>query len=115
MARTVQIHLLDDIDGSAADETVTFLLDGTAFEIDLSAKNAVQFRNAVAPYIAAGRRTVAAGIVTGGRARRAAPALSGRQQNREIREWAHASGIELNRRGRIPAHVIERFDKESNR
>src|SRR5438477_2210126 len=44
MARTVQVQLLDDIDGSKADETLTYGLDGTNYEIDLSAAHAEKLR-----------------------------------------------------------------------
>ena len=37
MAQEVIITLSDDLDGSAADETITFALDGAAYEIDLNA------------------------------------------------------------------------------
>ena len=40
MAQKVNIVLIDDIDGSEAIETVSFGLDGTSYEIDLSTKNA---------------------------------------------------------------------------
>ena len=36
MAQRVEIVLEDDIDGSAADETVEFRLDGAGYEIDLT-------------------------------------------------------------------------------
>ena len=45
MARKVQVHLLDDIDGSQADETLKFALDGTNYEIDLSTKHADKLRS----------------------------------------------------------------------
>jgi len=40
MAQKVTVELEDDLDGSPADETVRFGLDGTEYEIDLSEKNA---------------------------------------------------------------------------
>jgi nucleoid-associated protein Lsr2 len=40
MAQKVQVLLVDDLDGSEATETVTFGLDGVAYEIDLSSGNA---------------------------------------------------------------------------
>ena len=43
------IVLEDDLDGSVADETVTFALDGVTYEIDLNAKNAGELRDALAP------------------------------------------------------------------
>ena len=45
MAQKVQVLLVDDIDGSEATETVSFGLDGVAYEIDLSSGNAGQLRN----------------------------------------------------------------------
>src|SRR4028119_1884562 len=49
MAQRVQIILEDDYDGGTADETVSFALDGTEYEIDLSAKNAASPRDAISP------------------------------------------------------------------
>jgi hypothetical protein len=46
--------LIDDIDGGEADETITFALDGTQYEIDLSGKNAAKMRDGLARYIGAG-------------------------------------------------------------
>ena len=65
MAQKVQVVLVDDIDDGAADETITFSLDGVTYEIDLSSEHAAQMRNAIAPWVGAGRRV-------GGRAQRAA-------------------------------------------
>lgn len=52
----VQIVLLDDLDGAAADETVTFGLDGNQFEIDLTAKHAADLRKHLSPYVEAARK-----------------------------------------------------------
>ena len=54
MAQKVQVMLVDDIDGGAADETVTFALDGTSYEIDLTSENAAKLRDALAAYVGAG-------------------------------------------------------------
>jgi Lsr2 len=48
--------LSDDLDGSQADSTVRFALDGIEYEIDLSAEHARALRDALARYVAA-RRT----------------------------------------------------------
>ena len=56
MARQVVKSLVDDLDGSSADETVELSLDGKQLEIDLNAKNARRLRGALAPFIAAARR-----------------------------------------------------------
>ena len=39
MRQTI-VSLVDDLDGSDADQTVTFGIDGRSYEIDLSAANA---------------------------------------------------------------------------
>jgi Lsr2 len=49
MAQKVNVFLEDDIDGGAADETVTFDLDGRAYDIDLSKRNVAKLRKAPAP------------------------------------------------------------------
>ncbi len=63
MAKIQIVTIVDDIDGSAAAETVEFALDGVRFEIDLSSHNAAKLRATLEPWIAAARRT-------GGRRRR---------------------------------------------
>ena len=57
MAKRVEVTLVDDVDGSEADETVQLTVDGTAVEIDLSTVNAGRLRDVLAPYLEAGRRT----------------------------------------------------------
>ena len=59
MARRIVHQLVDDLDGTVlepgAGETVTFSLDGVAYEIDLTDDNAAAFRAAMSPYIDAAR------------------------------------------------------------
>ena len=56
MAQRTQILYVDDIDGSKADGTIRFGLDGTYYEIDLSKKHADQLAKAIRPYIDAARK-----------------------------------------------------------
>lgn len=56
VAQKVQTLFVDDLDGSAAEGTVRFGLDGSDYEIDLNAENARALRDALARYISAGRR-----------------------------------------------------------
>ena len=56
MAQRVQTLFIDDLDGSAAEGTVRFGLDGTEYEIDLTAEHAQALRDALARYISAARR-----------------------------------------------------------
>lgn len=59
MAQKVLIQYVDDLDGSEAVETVTFMLDGSTYEIDLNETHAAELRSALGTYIGAGRKTVA--------------------------------------------------------
>ena len=56
MAQKVQTLFIDDLDGSAAESTVRFGLDGTEHEIDLNAEHVQALRDALAAYVKAGRR-----------------------------------------------------------
>ena len=51
MAKQTITQLIDDIDGSEAEETITFAIDGANYEIDLNAKNAAKLRDALATFI----------------------------------------------------------------
>ncbi|GAA3355009.1 MULTISPECIES: Lsr2 family protein [Saccharopolyspora] len=51
MAERIQVELVDDIDGSPAQQTVTFALDGVTYEIDLSERHAQRLRGVFARYI----------------------------------------------------------------
>lgn len=46
----------DDITGGKADSTLTFAINGTTYEIDLSRSNARAFEKAIQAYIEAGRK-----------------------------------------------------------
>jgi hypothetical protein len=106
VAQKVQTLFIDDLDGSAADGTVRFGLDGTDYEIDLNVGHAQALRDVLAPYVSAGRK------VTGG-ARRPVRASRKAQANgantTEIREWAKAQGLEVKDRGRVPAELVVKF------
>ncbi|WP_430648089.1 histone-like nucleoid-structuring protein Lsr2 [Agromyces sp. GXS1127] len=101
MSKKTVITLIDDIDGTDAAETITFTLDGTSYEIDLSADNAVKFRSALEPYTAAARKTAR-------RSTRRGVSSSG-ATSKEIRAWAAENGVEVPARGRIPADVQEQY------
>ena len=101
MAQKVQVVLEDDLDGGTADETVVFGLDGTSYEIDLTKKNAAKLRDALAPWVAAGRRT---GGSRGGGRRGRGRAARGSQAG-DVRAWARANGYQVSERGRISAEI----------
>jgi Lsr2 len=101
MAQKVHVVLEDDLDGGSADETITFGLDGTTYEIDLTKKNAVKLRDALAPWVGAARR------ISGGRAsaRRGRGRPARASQAGDIRSWARESGYQVSERGRISAEI----------
>ncbi len=59
MAKKHITQVIDDLDGSVIDDgtTVQFSFEGRAYEIDLSPHNAEKMRDALRPYISAGRAT----------------------------------------------------------
>lgn len=111
MAQKVNIVLVDDLDGSAADETVTFGLDGTSYEIDLNDKNAAQLRDAMAGYVAVARRVGRPGSGRrSGRRGSGSSANSGGANLREVRDWARSNGYQVSDRGRVSADIMDAFN-----
>jgi hypothetical protein len=110
MAQRVNVVLIDDLDGSEAEETIRFAFEGTEYEIDLNKKNAKGLRDAVSKYLSAARKTGRGR----GRARRGAGAASRPSREydpKEVRSWAESQGIEVSQRGRVPADLVARFQE----
>jgi hypothetical protein len=99
MAQKVNIVLVDDIDGTEAEETVNFALDGREYEIDLSTKNAAGLREALAPYVGHARRA------SGRRGRNRA----GGPSPADIRAWARENGFSVPDRGRVSSEVRDAY------
>ncbi|WP_033292875.1 histone-like nucleoid-structuring protein Lsr2 [Amycolatopsis jejuensis] len=117
MAQKVLVSLVDDLDGSEAEETVEFGLDGVAYQIDLSSENAEELRDALAQYVeharrAGGRKRASLRPVAGGKSV-ARPAAVDREQNQAIRAWARKNGFQVSDRGRIPSEVVEAYHKKN--
>ena len=108
MAQRVNVVLVDDIDGSDAEETVSFALDGVDYEIDLSDQHAGELRNALSLYIGHARRT-GGRRKSGRRASTPAAADDGGTSAAEIRAWARENGWEVPERGRVSAEVREAY------
>ncbi|MFC4507057.1 MULTISPECIES: histone-like nucleoid-structuring protein Lsr2 [Streptomyces] len=108
MAQKVQVLLVDDLDGTEADETVTFALDGKSYEIDLTTANADKIRGLLEPYVKGGRRTSTA-------RKASTPYVNGGhfgQDTAAIREWARSNGWPgVSNRGRVPAEIRDAFEK----
>ena len=116
MTQVLTVRLVDDLDGSSADETVEFAIDGKQYEIDLTSAHASTLRGVLADYAAAARKH-STGLRRGRRraegttARPTAPV--NREQNQAIRAWARKQGISVSNRGRIPQNVLDAFQKQA--
>jgi len=108
MAQKVQVLLIDDVDGSTADETVTFALDGVSYEIDLTTERAAELRNTFATWVGHARKV---GGRSAGAARPSSPRRRGSSDAHAIREWAKGQGLDVSERGRISAEVREAYDR----
>lgn len=102
MAQRVVVTLQDDIDGSAAAETIRFGLDGKSYEIDLSERHAREMRALLGRYVDAARRTARTGKPFKQTTVAPAPAA--------VRAWARAQGRDVPTRGRIPKSIYQEFE-----
>lgn len=108
MAKKIVHQLVDDLDGRDlvdGGETIRFGLDGKMFEIDLSVSNAQQFRDAIAPFLSAARRTSVPSRTSTAARRKSA---SGLDLN-EVREWARSQGHTLSNFGRVPHPILDAY------
>ncbi|WP_020142318.1 Lsr2 family protein [Terracoccus sp. 273MFTsu3.1] len=110
MAQKIEVLLVDDIDGSDATETVTFGLDGKAYEIDLNDKNAKALRAALASFVGHARK---AGSIRQASKSTSKPSGSKKSDGNAaaIREWAAKEGVTVGAKGRIPEDVRAQFEK----
>lgn len=117
MAKQIITVLTDDLDGSNADETLTFALDGMGYEIDLNSKNAKKLRDFMEQFIEGGTRTGRVGSGAQITRHRSTPQsgsghpnfTANRALNTNIRQWATANGYSINERGRIPQHIVDAY------
>jgi hypothetical protein len=105
LARKIHVQLIDDLSGEDAQETVRFSLDGADYEIDLSAGNAAELREALARFVSHGRRVRSASV-----SRRGRTVAIGREETQKIREWAMANGYSPSSRGRISQDIKNAYD-----
>jgi hypothetical protein len=118
MVQKTLVVLVDDLDGSQAEDSVSFALDGATYEIDLSAEHAAALRDDLAPYVSAARQ---AGSSAGGNGRRSggqrgsaagsgsSVSSSDRERTAQIRAWAREQGLKVNARGRVPNEVVQAY------
>jgi len=116
VAERVTIELVDDLDGSVADETVHFTWEGKALVVDLNKKNADKLRKAIEPFVAAARPD---GTVQAPAARRRPSGGSSSDKRQHsgsqpptsvIRAWARENSIEVPDRGRLKPDVLQAWE-----
>lgn len=109
MARRTTVELIDDVDGGPAAETIAFSVGGKAWEIDLNAENADQFRADLEKWQSKARRATSSRTsrTTGNRS----PARRDPEQTAAIRRWAQENGHQVSDRGRIPADVEKAYEE----
>jgi hypothetical protein len=110
MAQNVTVVLVDDSGQSEAAETVRFAVDGTAYEIDLSAEHASELRSMVGRYISVARRSRPAPPRARQQPLSRPRTQMDREQSRRIRSWAMERGLLASPRGRIPQHVADEYE-----
>lgn len=98
--------VFDDIDDSLdAERTVTFAVDGAAYEIDLSQKNIDALNKVLGPFVEAARRVGRVLPVKG-----TVPKKPANPQLDAIRQWASQNGMRVSDKGRIPVDVVNAFE-----
>jgi len=117
MAQKTIVTLVDDLTGEAAENisTVEFALDGRAYELDLTAENSAKLHDALSQYINAARRIGGRRRSGTGPGRGVKSSSRTTDYNREtlksIREWAKKNGHNVSDRGRLPAEVLQAWEK----
>lgn len=117
MATKTVTYRADDLDGTQESETtpvslVHFALDGTSYEIDLTATNSQALHDVLADYVAHARKVTSRRSSTASGTPRATSTAArvDREQNQAIRDWARSHGYQVNDRGRIPAAVSDAYN-----
>lgn len=106
MAQKTIVRLVDDLDNRELNgdgQTVTFGFQKTEYEIDLSEQNLRKLHDALAPFIAAGRRVQSR---SGGGSQ--AP-KSDHAELQAMRKWAKANGMKVSDRGRVAKEIQDAF------
>lgn len=116
MAQKISVLLVCDLHDDEVEgiETVTFGLDGTAYEVDVCDDHGAQIRDAFAPFVGAARRAGRPAAPTSSRrssrSSRSAPAGSDRELVQAKREWARKNGFTVSDRGRLSAELLTAYD-----
>lgn len=117
MAQQATVHYVDDLEYAAgrrvpADHKgVKIGIDGKHYEIDLSDENYRKLAEILSPLVAAGRRSH--GRAGRGNVGPYARQRAERDENQAVREWAREQGMKVSERGRIPADILEKYERRN--
>jgi hypothetical protein len=111
MAQKTDVRLIDDLDGSEAEGTVTFGFEGKSYEMELSKANEENLRQILEPYITAARRAAGARGGLGGQKAGARRSVSTHALGdlAAMRAWARERGMKVSDRGRVPKMIAQEF------
>ena len=130
MVTQFKLILTDDLDGSLAERTVRFALDGEHYETELSLENIKRLIGSLGPYVAAarvapngkargkgkrGRKTPGRAVTPPSPGRAAETVLAAPDVSADtdaIRRWAQAERPDLavKDRGRVPATAVAAYN-----
>ena len=105
---------VDAVDGTPADESVEFGIDGQVFSIDLSAVNAAELRRTLGEWARAGRRVRAPQRRHLARVDPWRKQVSG-QERVQIRDWCNDNGFRVGSRGPLPFDAVDAFRTANSR
>ena len=95
----VETVIRSDLSGESGAQRIKFSIEAEVWEADLTDAELEKLREAVQPFAAV--------------ARSLGPVSSAEDRD-EIRAWARRNGFGIGRRGRIPQHIVEAFEKQKN-
>ncbi|WP_205327041.1 Lsr2 family protein [Glycomyces sp. YM15] len=112
MAKKIETYLIDDIDGTPADGTVQFGIDGELYSIDLSSKHSLELYKSIEKFRDNGTRLGRIHLKsrTSDTSVKRVPVGVNRDRNAAIRAWAEQQGITVSTRGRIQEAVVAKYD-----
>ena len=97
MASIHRIAIKDDITGQFGAKTVSVIIDGKAYTIDMTAET---FQNTLGPVLAKGTRVSAKGTK-----------VKDKSKTKAIRAWGLANGHKVSPRGRLSLDLVKAYAK----
>jgi hypothetical protein len=115
-----QIVVIDDLTGESDAETRSLSIDGVDYEIDLTDESMQRLKNSIREFLEVARvasprsSSRSAGLAAPRSIKRGTPVRKAQvlpSPSSTIRAWASANNVDCPTRGRIPASVIEAYER----